>query len=82
MVTIFNRTQLIVSQDIQAVNHWIGLLKKQGIEYKLVSQSIGHNTRRDGMIGGIGESPQYNTIYTLYVPRTMLQQAKYICRIQ
>jgi len=78
---IFNQAQLIVSQNLQAVNHWVDLLEKQGIEYRLVSQSIGYNTRRDGMIRGIGEDLQSNIIYTLYVTRNKLQQAKYICGI-
>lgn len=68
--------ELFITQDGEKFFKVKALLKNSGISCKEKIQNMGHNNRRNGQLGSIGESPEYASIYQLYVKKADLGKAK------
>lgn len=81
LANIFNPwTELELTTDLERYSHIISVLEEARIPFKEQIQNMGHNTRRMGTLGVIGELQRYSTLYQVFVKKGDLQKAKYLTR--
>ena len=51
MITIFNRKEILVTRDLTALRKFTDDLNAKGIEYKVVTNSLGSPDRYHGLPG-------------------------------
>ena len=68
--------ELLITQETAKYLQVIEALKTEGISYKDKSQNIGHDNRRFGGIGGLGESAACGNLYQIFVAKQDLERAK------
>lgn len=72
--------ELLATHDLSILSNHLTALNKAGIKYNVKSVTLGHATRRDGLIGAIGESPLYSSLYYVYVSKCDLSDAMKVCK--
>ncbi len=69
-------SELYLTQDIERFLKVSILLKNAGIAHKEKIQNVGHENRRNGHIGSLGESASLSNIYQIYVRKADVEKAK------
>ena len=72
--------ELLVTHDLSFLLNRLTALNKAGIKYNVKSVTLGHATRKDGLIGAIGESQLYSSLYYVYVSKRDLNVAMKVCK--
>lgn len=76
-MTLFSKwIELIITQDSGYFAKVTALLKDNGIEYRDEIQNIGHDNRRHGQFGALGENSGSSSLYQIYVKKTDYASAK------
>ncbi len=70
--------ELIVTQDSGYFAKVSTLLSDNGIAYRDKIQNIGHENRRYGQLGSLGENSSCSNLYQIFVKKDELEQAKKI----
>ena len=82
MIHLFNRAELILTQDITELNQICGILASNRIRYRVKSNTtLGSSGARDGRPGNtFGNSSHSPIIYTIYVRRDDLEYAAHLIK--
>lgn len=71
--------ELTITQDLEHLSRMTAALGQGGIPYRVRSQNMGSGNRRDGFLGSIGEDLRYTVLYQLFVRKSDLGQAAFLC---
>lgn len=63
MITIFNRKEILVTRDLTALRKFTDDLNVKGIEYKVVTNSLGSPDRYHGLPGVQAEDTYEYKVY-------------------
>lgn len=58
----------------------LSALEGEGIPFQEKTQAMGHNTRRAGTVGAVGERPGASVLYYFYVKKADLERARHALR--
>lgn len=75
-------TELEITREADRYARLIRILEEANLPYKETVQHLGHENRRGGRIGGLGENPRYTILYQVFVRKKDLEQAQYLVRTQ
>lgn len=75
----FQWKELVVTNNQNEYTRIVDKLMEANISYRDKVQYIGHGTRQDGSICGFGENKKRNILYQVFVKKSDIEQAKYIC---
>ena len=80
MIHLFNRTELLITQDLQELNRIQDILAYNQIEYRVkANTTLGSSAARDGRPGNtLGANAHAATMYTIYVRRDDLKYAAHL----
>lgn len=73
-------TELTITNDHGTYVKIINALTQSKIPYRDKVQYIGCGTRRNGTIGSLGEKQECAYLYQVFVKKTDVTQAKFICK--
>ena len=69
--------ELAVTTDGTQHYQALSALEGEGIPFQEKTQAMGHNTRRAGTVGAVGERPGASVLYYLYVKKADLERARH-----
>ena len=80
MIHLFNRTELLLTQDLQELNRIQDILAYNQIEYRVkANTTLGSSAARDGRPGNtLGANAHAARMYTIYVRRDDLKYAAHL----
>ena len=80
MIHWFNRTELLLTQDLLEMNRIRDILDSNQIEYRVkANTTLGSSAARDGRPGNtLGANSLVATMYTVYVRRDDLEYAAHL----
>ena len=80
MIHLFNRTELLLTPDLQELNRIRDILASNQIEYRVkANTTLGSSAARDGRPGNtLGANSHSATMYTIYVRRDDLEYAAHL----
>ena len=80
MIHLFNRTELLLTPDLQELNRIRDILDSNQIEYRVKTNiTLGSSPVRDGRPGNtLGANAHSATMYTIYVRRGDLECAEHL----
>ena len=79
LLPLFGWRELTVTQDMGMLSRITAALEQGGVPYRVRSQNMGHDNRRSGLLGSIGENHQYSLLHQLFVRKADLERAAYLC---
>lgn len=81
MIHVFNRAELMLTQDLQELNRIRSLLEKNRIPYRIKSNTtLASSAVRDGRPGNVMGINGTAIMYTIYVQRKDLEHAAYLIK--
>ena len=72
--------ELTVTTDGKQHFQSVSALEREGVPFREKTQSMGHNARRFGTLGALGEGAGASVLYYLYVKEKDLDQARHALR--
>ncbi len=63
MITVFNRKEILITRDLEALRKCTDDLSAKGIDYKVVTNSLGNPGRYHGIPGIKAESAYEYKVY-------------------
>lgn len=74
----FSWKELFMTFDVRAYDRLAQTLEKAGIPYRVKTHYSGNANRRTGMIGSLGERPEFETQYRILVKKRDYERARHL----